>query len=148
MGLVHILPIRFSRKTFLVKILLAIALLGLAVTAIKIFPYLQEDWGARNSVENTAINLRDQISPRDLIIVDNPFDAPIWYYTEIDGLSGSYYNQSLPFERLFIIVCPTCGQTLASVLQSKGPEEETFDIASAQLVFSFGFLDTYLVQHR
>jgi hypothetical protein len=148
MGLIHIMPIRLSRKTFLAKVLLAIALLGLVVTTVKVFPHLQEDWGARNPVENTAIALRDQISPRDLIIVDSPFDAPIWYYTEIAGLSSSYYNQSLPFERLFVIVCPTCGQTLPSVLQSKGPEELTFDIASAQLAFSFGFLDTYLVPHR
>jgi hypothetical protein len=148
MGLIQIIPIRLSRKTFLVKAMLTIAFLGLLIMAIRIFPHIRDNWLAKSPVENTAITLRDQISTRDLIIVDSPFDAPIWYYTETEGLSGSYYDQSLPFERLFVVVCPTCGQTLLSILKSKGPEADKFDISSAHLAFSFGFLDTYIIPHR
>jgi uncharacterized membrane protein len=148
MGLIHTIPIKFSRKTFLATVMVIMALLASSVTAFRIFPHLRDNWVAKNPVENTAIALKNQISPSDLIIVDSPFDAPIWYYSKIAGTSSAYFNQSLPFERLFVIVCPTSGQTLQSVLQSRGPESDQVDIASAQLVFSFGFLDTYIVPHR
>ncbi len=148
MGLLQILPIKPSRKVFLAASIVVIACAAITVNAIQVIPRLHASWVAKGPVENTAIAIHNQISPNDLIIVDSPFDAPVWYYTKLLGLSESYFDQSRSFDRLFVIVNPTGGQTLQSVLQSRGPGPELFDAASAQPLFSMGFLDTYLVPHR
>lgn len=148
MGLIHMIPIKSSRKAFLATGIVLIALLATSVTAFRIFPHLRDNWVAKGPVENTANAIKTQLTPSDLIIVDAPFDASIWYYSKINGVSEAYFYQSRPFEHLFVIVSPTNGQTLQSILLSRGPEIDLVNTASAQLAFSIGFLETYIVPHR
>jgi hypothetical protein len=147
-GLIQIIPMKLSRKDTLAALTVTIALLATFASAASILPHISDHWVSKGPTENTALAIKNQISPGDLIIVDSPFDAAIWYYSRINGLPESDFYQSRPFNRLFIIISPGDGQTVQSVLLSRGPEADLADAKSAQKIFSFGFLDTYLALHR
>ena len=80
--------------------------------------------------------------------MDGPYDAPIWYYARLHGLSSSLFDQRQPFDRIFVVVSLTNDQTVSSVLQNRGPAMSLVELNTARLLFNFQNLDTYILPHR
>jgi hypothetical protein len=125
-----------------------VAVLITAAGAIRALPGIPPRWAVKGAVENTVLFIKDQLDPQDLIIVDAPYDASIWYYSRLYGLTDSRFDRRLPFDHLFVIVSHTDNQTVPSVLQDRGPEAASVDPGAARLIMNFQNLDTYLLPHR
>jgi hypothetical protein len=147
-GFLKILRIRFAQNLSVPAIVVSVSLLSILVGVIKLTPTIHDRWKEKSPEEKTVLTIKDQLNTNDLIIIDPPNDAPIWYYSKIYGLSDSYFNKYLPFDQLFVIVSPSEGQTLQSVLQSRGPDPNLIDLEAAHLTLNYAYLDTYIVPHR
>jgi hypothetical protein len=148
MGLLKDLHLRFARNVSIAAILTGVAVLIAAAGAIRVVPDIPQRWAVKGFVENTVLSIKDKIEPQDLIIVDAPYDAPIWYYSRLYGLADSRFDKRLPFDRLFVIVSQADNQTVSSVLQDRGPQAASVDPGAARLIINFQKLDTYLLPHR
>ncbi len=127
-----------------------VGLIGVVVLAkaIQITPTLSKRWADRGPEENTVLFLRDQLGSGDLIIIDSPYDAPVWYYSRQYGIADNRFDQRRPFDHLFVIVSRGDDQTVASVLRDRGPDPGQVNLASAKLIMNYQQLDTYLVPHQ
>jgi VanZ family protein len=123
MGFLNVLQSRFTKNISVAPIVVSVALLSILVGVIKITPTIHDRWIEKGPEEKTALAIIDQLNTNDLVIIDSPFDAVIWYYSKLYGLPDKYFNKKLPFDQLFVIVCPSEGQTLQSVLKSRGPDQ-------------------------
>ncbi len=148
MGLLKDLRLGFARNVSVAAIVTGFAILIVAVGAIRAVPGIPSRWAVKGPVENTVLFIKDQLGPKDLIIVNAPYDASIWYYSRLYGLTGSRFDQRLPFDRLFVIVSHTDNQTANSVLRARGPEMSSVDLGAVRLIMNFQNLDTYLLPHR
>jgi len=148
MGFIKVLRLRVSQHISLPAVVVSFALLSTLVGDIKLTPTIHDRWNYKGPEEKTVIAIKDQVNTNDLIIIDQPFDAVVWYYSKLYGLSDSFFNKNLPFDRLFVLVSPSEGQTLLSVLESRGPDPNLTDLEDAHLTMNYGYLDTYIVPHR
>jgi len=148
MGLLKNLRIAIARKISVAAIVTGVAVLITAIVAIRVVLGIPLHWEVKSAAENTVLQIEHLLEPRDLIIVDGPYDAPIWYYARLHGLSYSRFDQRVPFDRLFVIVSLTNNQTVSSVLKNRGPERSLVDLGTARLLFNFQNLDTYILPHR
>jgi hypothetical protein len=147
-GLLKDLRLKFARNLPVAAVLVGAAVLAALAAAAVIVPTIPRRWADKGPTENTVLALKDRLQPQDLIIIDAPFDASVWYYAHLYGLAESRFDQRRPFDRLFVIVSRADGQTVASVLQDRGPDPSSVDPAAAKFVLNFENLDTYLVSHR
>ncbi|MFZ0533729.1 MAG: glycosyltransferase family 39 protein [Anaerolineales bacterium] len=142
------LRIKFAKNLSVASIVVSVILLITLVDVTKLSLTIHDRWNQKGPEEKTVLAIKDQLNTNDLIIIDPPYDAGIWYYSKIYGLSGNNFNKYLPFNQLFVIVSPSMGQTLQSVLQSRGPDPHLTDLEAAHLTINYGYLDTYIVPHR
>jgi len=147
-GLLKDLRLGFARNVSVAAILTGIAVLIMAASAIRAVPEIPRRWAVKGPMEETVLFIKDKLEPRDLIIVDAPYDAPIWYYSRLYGLADSRFDVRLPFDRLFVVVSQTDNQTVSSVLQDRGPQAASVDPGAARLIMNFQTFDTYLLPHR
>jgi 4-amino-4-deoxy-L-arabinose transferase-like glycosyltransferase len=105
------------------------------------------EMNATGEVEATTLYLKSQLRQGDIVVVADPDDAPLWYYFLLHQVPDSFVNniQHVPFQRVFVLVNPTYGQSLASVIDQRGPYIKRLDPASAQIVNQSGNTATYLV---
>ncbi|HEX7568098.1 MAG TPA: glycosyltransferase family 39 protein [Anaerolineaceae bacterium] len=148
MGLLKDLRLRFARNISIAAIVTGVAVLIAAAGAIRAVPDIPRRWAVKGPVEDTVLFVKDKLEPRDLIIVDAPYDASFWYYSRLYGLTDSRFDQRLPFDHLFVIVSHSDNQTVSSVLKDRGPEAASVDPGAARFIMNFQYLDTYLLPHR
>jgi uncharacterized membrane protein len=148
MGLIKNLRLGFAQNVSVAAIMTGVAVLIAVAGAIRAVPDIPGRWAVKGPVENTVLFIKDQLEPRDLIIVDAPSDASIWYYSRLYGLTDSRFDRRLPFDHLFVIVSHADNQTVSSVLQDRGPEAASVDQGVARLIMNFQNLDTYLLLKR
>jgi hypothetical protein len=142
------LRIKFAKNLSVASIVVSVILLITLVDVTKLSPTIHDRWNQKGPEEKTVLAIKDQLNTNDLIIIDPPYDAGIWYYSKLYGLSGDYFNKYHPFNQLFVIVSPSMGQTIQSVIQSRGPDPNLTDLEAAHLTINYGYLDTYIVPHR
>jgi hypothetical protein len=148
MGLLKDLRLGFAQHVPLAAIVTGLAVLLATTNAILEVPGISKSWAVRSPAENTVLAISDQLGPRDLIIVDAPYDASIWYYSRLYDLADSHFDNRLPFEKLFVIVSRTDNQTVESVLETRGPKAFLVDPSDARSVINFQNLDTYQLSQR
>jgi len=113
------------------------------VGAVRSYP----EMNATGEIEATTLYLKGQLQPGDIVVVADPDDAPLWYYFQLHQVPDSFVNniQHIPFQRAFVLVNPSYGQSLASVIDQRGPDVNRLDIASARVVNQSGNTMTYQV---
>jgi 4-amino-4-deoxy-L-arabinose transferase-like glycosyltransferase len=124
-----------------------LAVLGASLGgAIRNFPAMN----ANGEIETTALYLKSQLRQGDIVVVSDPDDAPLWYYFKLHQIPDSFVIniQHVPFQRAFVLVNPDYGQSLASVIDQRGPDIKRLIPASAQVVNQSGSTFTYLVLAR
>jgi hypothetical protein len=118
-----------------------------SISAARVVPTIPQRWAAKGPAENSVLFIRDQLGPQDLIIIDSPYDAAVWYYSMLYGIPLDRFDKRRPFEHLFAIVSARDGQTLLSVMADRGPEASTISL-DARRIESFQNLDIYEVPHK
>lgn len=101
-----------------------------------------------SSTEQTAVFLRGQVQPEDVVVVDSPDDAPLWYYLRLHGVAGTAVHgiKSRAFTRAFVVVDSAQRQTIPSVISARGPDLVFLHVESAQVVAQYGSETIFLVQ--
>jgi hypothetical protein len=85
----------------------------------------------------------------DLIVVAPPDDAPVWYYSELHGIPDVRFDlRNSAFERALVLVDPVEGQTPASVIAERGPDQAVLDVDSARLLETFGKIQVFEVPRK
>jgi hypothetical protein len=90
--------------------------------------------------------LQTQLQADDLVLVESPSDAPVWYYFRQAGLSKDHFRKDHAFFRAFLLLRPADGQTAEQLIAYRGPELAFFDLSTLQRLASFGQLEVYEVQ--
>ncbi|MEW6094749.1 MAG: glycosyltransferase family 39 protein [Chloroflexota bacterium] len=135
LGLMKLKSIPFSA--------LAVGLVFIAVLgrAALLLPQLPELWSVRGDEENAVSFVESQLQADDKLVVAPPDDAPVWYYAELHGIYAALYMPESDFARLFVLVNPDEGQTPASVLEARGPGQES--ATSCNLLEIFGKIQVF-----
>jgi len=142
-------PLRFARNVSAATVVVGIALLLTVVYAVQVLPTIPQRWDEKGPAERTVLFIRDQLGHQDLIIIDAPFDAAVWYYSDLYGIGGdSRFDKLRLFDHLFVVVSHTDGQTLESVIQARGPDPNLVDIGAARIIMNYQNLDIYVVPHH
>jgi hypothetical protein len=140
--------LKFARNVSLAGLIVALALGLVLIRGFQIIPTLPARWAETGAEERAIAYLKSQLTPQDLIIIASPFDAAAWYYAGRYGISENHFDNQQPFEHLFVIVSENDAQTLASVLQERGPDAALLNIDAAEWIQNMGYLDIYRVPHR
>jgi hypothetical protein len=108
------------------------------------------EMNTQGEIEATTLYLKGQLRQGDIVVVSDPDDAPLWYYFKLHQIPDSFVIniQHVQFRRAFVLVNPDYGQSLASVIDQRGPDIKRLDPASAQVVNQSGGTSTYLVLAR
>lgn len=97
----------------------------------------------RGEDEEATIFLKDILQKGDHVAVDQPDDAPLWYYFRLYDIPIKYFNRIEPFRRVLVLVNSHYGQTISSVIEERGPDPFFFDLDSAKLLVCFGDITIY-----
>jgi hypothetical protein len=141
------------RLKFLHGLPLAAIVVGLAVLvgiqhAAWLAPQLPGMWDAKRSEETTVLFVQSQLQAGDLVIVSPPDDAVVWYYSELHGISNSYFDTHASFDRLLVLVDPSEGQTPAAVIADRDLDQAVLDVGSARLLGTFGKMQVFEVKRK
>jgi hypothetical protein len=148
-GLLRGIRLKFIHNLPISAIVLAIAILPFTVTAIQILPTIAQRWSSKGPEEEAVLFIKNQIEPNDLIIIDAPFDAALWYYSLYYGVGDtSRFDKRRPFDHLYVIVSPDSDQTLETVIKSRGPDMVLVNEQAAKFLINFSRLEIYRVPHR
>lgn len=96
--------------------------------------------------ERAVAFLAPQLTETDLVLVESPSDAPVWYYFRQYGLSHDRFRKDLPFYRAFLLLRTQEGQTAEGLIAYRGPEIVFFDLATTREVARYGGLTVLEVQ--
>jgi len=148
-GLLEKIRLKFLHRLPLAALVLSVALLGGIRQAAMLVPQLPGLWAIRGDEEKTVLFVQSQLQDQDLIIVAPPDDAPVWYYSELHGISDARFDtHALAFGRALVIVDPQAGQTPALVIAERGPESAVLDVESARLLDTFGKLQVFVLHRK
>jgi len=133
----------------LAAVVFGLALLGGVWQAARLVPQLPELWAIRGDEENAVLFVRSQLQESDKVVVAPPDDAPVWYYSELHGIPDASFDlRNSAFERALVLVDPVEGQTPASVIAERGPDQAVLDVKSAHLLETFGKMQVFEVPHN
>lgn len=145
-GLLQKVRLKFLRGLPLAALLFALLLTGEVWQTARLVPQLPGLWAIHGDEENAVVFAQDQMQAGDIIVVSPPDDAPVWYYAELHGLPDAVFDrEATGFARALVLVDPAEGQTPASVVAERGPEEATLDVESARLLKTFGKMQVYVI---
>ncbi len=119
-----------------------LVLIFLAANSAVSLPTFSEDWSTKGDHELAVLYLKERLLENDLIVVDVPLDAQIWYYSTLHGISFTHFMRELGYQRIFVIVSPRDGQSMDSVIYDRGPSREALSCDAAPLD-TIGQIDIY-----
>jgi hypothetical protein len=148
-GLLQKIRLKFVRGLSLAVIVFGLALLAGIWQAAWLVPQLPGLWAIRGDEENAVLFVQRQLQESDLIVVAPPDDAPVWYYSELHGIPDVRFDlRNSAFERALVLVDPVEGQTPASVIAERGPDQAVLDVESAHLLEAFGKMQVFEVPRK
>jgi hypothetical protein len=117
--------------------------------AVRLVPQLPSLWAIQGQEERAVLFVQPRLQPADRIVVAPTADAAVWYYSYLHGIPDSHFDRSDgSFSRAFVLVNLAEAQTPSSVIADRGPALELFEIASANLLETFGSLQVYEIPRQ
>jgi hypothetical protein len=148
-GLLQKIRWKFVRGSALAAVVIGSAILFATWQTVRLVPVLPEYWASRGDDEQTVLFIQSQLQEGDLIVVSSPDDAPVWYYSELHGIPDARFDsRNSIFARALVLVNPAEGQTPASVIADRGPDQAVLDVGSARLLETFGKLQVFVVLRK
>ena len=112
-------------------------------------PQLPALWAERGKQENAVLFIQNHLHQDDLIVVSSPDDAPVWYYSDLHGIPGAFFNtDTATYKRALVLVDIQWHQTLPWVLEDRGPDQGQLNIESAHLLGTIGSIQVFEVPHE
>jgi hypothetical protein len=112
-------------------------------------PQMPALWSVRGKQEKAVLFVQNHLQQDDMIVVSSPDDAAVWYYSELHGIPGAYFNsESSTYKRVLALVDTQWQQTLSWVLEDRGPDQAQLNSANAHLLGTIGTIQVYEVPHR
>ena len=142
-GLMRNVHLKFLYGLSLASILTAVVLFVGGLSTLRLIPEIHGLWSQRGDVENAVLFFKNSISDTDLIVVDWPDDASVWFYSLEYNLSNNHFDKRIPFTRAWVLVNPPDGQSIDSVLADRGPDSPALDLASIKLIHEIGTRHIY-----
>ena len=142
-GLMRNVHLKFLYGLSLASILTAVVLFVGGLSTLRLIPEIHGLWSQRGDVENAVLFFKNSISDTDLIVVDWPDDASVWFYSLEYNLSNNHFDKRIPFTRAWVLVNPPDGQSIDSVLADRGPDSPALDLASIKLIHEIGTRQIY-----
>ncbi len=142
------------RLKFALGISLAAPVFGLLLVygfwhASWLMPQLPILWADRGKQENAVLLIESHLQPDDLIVVASPDDAPVWYYSDLHGIPGAFFNTDNPtYKRALVLVDTQWHQTLSMVLAKRGPDQGQLNTESARLLGTIGSIQVFEIPHE
>lgn len=96
--------------------------------------------------EEAVSYLQPRLEETDLVLVESPSNAVIWYYFEQSGLSREYFRKDLPFYRATILINITEDQTVESVITHFGFSRDWFEMDTLSLVHANNLMEIYQIE--
>ena len=148
-GLLQKVRLKFARGLPLAMIVFGLALLAGAWQAARLIPQLPGLWAVRGDEEKAVLFVQDQLQENDLIVVAPPDDAPVWYYSELHDIPDARFDyRNSACRRVLVLVDPVEGQTPASVVAERGPDQVILDVESAHLLETFGKIQVFEILRK
>ncbi len=147
-GPIKNLRLKLIRPVPVAAIPIALALLAVSIQAAQAVRSLPARWTNMGVTETVVRTIKDQLTPKDLIIIDSPYDSSVWYYSQLNGISMDRFDQRRSFDHLFVIVSHTDNQSISSVLKARGPDPGLINLPAAYFMANFQNLDIYVIPHR
>ena len=142
-GLMRNIRLKFLNRPSLAGIVtVTVLLVGIWSTG-QLIPKLAGLLAQRSDVENAVLFFKKSIDKTDLIVVDWPDDASVWFYSLEYGISNNHFDKRIPYTRAWILVNPPDGQTVTSVLADRGPDIPALDLPSKKLIQEIGTRQVY-----
>ena len=117
--------------------------------AFWLMPQLPSLWKGRGKVELAVLFMQSHLQESDIIVVNSPDDAAVWYYSDLHGIPGSYFNvKNKPFRLALVVVDTQWDETLPNVLADRGPAQGQLDTASAQLLVKINTVQVFEIPHE
>lgn len=143
-GLVELALGRTAARTNLTAgLVCGILLAAWAVTAWQTVHRPEANPYYQSGVEQVAVYLKDHLTERDLVVVSPPNDAVLWYYARVYQIDMDHFKRELPFFRALVLVDPSLGQDVHSVMEARGPDLIFFDLSTAKQVFQVGTVQLF-----
>lgn len=123
-------------------ILLGIGLLGNAQPEL---PYLTQ--GTMGELETITVHIQQNFHEGDIILVTFPLDPQIWYYGRRHGISDSamtHFEEHPNYQRAWVLVKPSEGQTLETVIQARSPQNNPVSINTCQQDHQFYSISLFI----
>jgi len=137
------------RLKFLRGLPLAVVFIGLALPAgfpfaAWLIPQLPAIWADQGPEEKAVMFVQSQLRGGDLIVVDSPDDAAVWYYSKLHHIPDTRFDLRKDASgRYLVLVDPGEGQTPGSVIAARGPDPSLLDARSCVLMQSFGKMQVF-----
>lgn len=96
--------------------------------------------------EAAVAYLQPRLEETDLVLVESPSNAVIWYYFEQYGLSRDHFRKDLPFYRATILINKTEDQTVESIITHFGFSREWFEMDTLSLEHANNLMEIYQVE--
>lgn len=103
----------------------------------------QAGFQVKGPMEQAALYLQANAQEQSLVVIGPPHDAELWYYFRLHGISMDHFKRELPFFQAFVLVDPSEGQTLQSVMKERMPDTFFFDLSQARVVYQSGAIQVY-----
>ena len=106
------------------------------------WPHLRD---APGPIEETAIFLKGELGPDDIVLVSSPTDAPLLYYFDRHGIPRTFIDRvgksrlrGISFDRAFIVYNHSFQPTLEVAAVEAGLAPEKLNLAGAREITAFG----------
>lgn len=140
-GIAGVLGLVKVKSVPLSALVVGLLFFAAAWRAAWLLPQLPELWAVHGDEENAVLFAESQLEAGDELVVAPPDDASVWYYAELHGLSAVLYQPESVFDRLFVFVNPDEGQTPASVMDERGPGQDSVSLCN--LLQTFGKIQIF-----
>ena len=84
--------LRLPGRPRVAAVVVVAGLLAGCVAAVRILPGLPARWAEIGPAESTVLAIQAQLEAQDLIIIDTPMDAAVWYYSLLHGLGRERFR--------------------------------------------------------
>ncbi|HEX9012894.1 MAG TPA: hypothetical protein VF813_05240, partial [Anaerolineaceae bacterium] len=100
-----------------------------------------------SSAESVALFLKPRLQPADVVVVQDPDDAALWYYLRLHGIPQAYVHgiKNRPFDGGYVVVNEQLRQMVSGVIGARGPDLVFFNLTTAREVAQFGAIAVYRV---
>ena len=137
------IPVKIGKGRNLAQVMVMLIFAFVVGQSVLSVPSLPTQWRAKDDMEKTAIYLKDYLHQGDLVTASTARLPAMRYYFNDHEIPRGYIRESGKFQRAFIIVDNSKGETLHSNAPKLGYDVSAIDEDTAKVLVQFDYLTVY-----